>query len=217
EPLMLAVGIGALKFFMQPGGPVPPFLYAVVGYAPYFAFRAIINRASAAFQANSSLMYHRQVRLLDILLARNLLEMSAVTCVLVVILAGALWVIGFTPQSVPMVVASMLLMFAFANGLSLLVAAGCARWEMLERLIHIYTYISLPFSGALFSLHSMPKEFREALLWNPQANLHEMVRDGMFGDLMPTYYDFPYVLAWVLGVNLLGLAAVRAVRSRLEF
>jgi capsular polysaccharide transport system permease protein len=218
EPLLLASGIGLMKSIIRAGDlPVPMFLFAVVGYAPYFAFRAIINRASSAFQANMTLMYHRQVRLMDIMVARNILEMVAVTCVLLVVVTGSAWFTGFLPNSVPTVLAGLMLMFAYANGLALLVAAAAARWEVTDKIIHPLTYISLPFSGALFSLHYLPMHFREVLLWNPQANMHEMVRDGMFGDVIPAYYDVTYAVVWVVMVNLLGIAAVRAVRAKLEF
>jgi capsular polysaccharide transport system permease protein len=219
EPLLLASAIGLLKIMTRAPNPsgVSPFLFAMVGYAPYFAFRAIINRASTAFQANMTLMYHRQVRLVDIMLARNLLEMGAVTCVLVIVVAGSAWWAGSTPHDLPTLVAALLLLFAFANGLGLMVAAGAARWEIVDRIVHPLTYISLPFSGALFALHYLPRQMREILLWNPQANIHEMMRDGMFGDMLPSYYDLTYILGWVVLVNLLGLAAVRVVRARLEF
>ncbi|MGX9962101.1 ABC transporter permease [Roseomonas sp. F4] len=219
EPLLLATAIGLLKSLISSRemGHVPPFLFVVIGYAPYFAFRAIINRATTAFQANMTLMYHRQVRLVDIMLARNLLEMGAVTCVLLVVISGTAWWTGMSPHSVPTLVAALMLLFAFANGLGLLVAAGAARWEVVDRIVHPLTYVALPFSGALFALHFLPRRWREVLLWNPQANIHEMMRDGMFGDMIPAYYDIYYIVGWVVAVNLLGLAAVRAVRTRLEF
>ncbi|MDP3415753.1 ABC transporter permease [Falsiroseomonas sp.] len=219
EPLLLASAIGILKSLFSPGGTgaVPTFLFVVVGYAPYFAFRAIINRATTAFQANMTLMYHRQVRLLDIMVARNLLEMSAVTCVLLLVIASTSWLTSFAPHNLPTMMLALLLLFGFANGLALLIAAGAARWEVVDRIVPPMTYISLPFSGALFALHYLPRGWRELLLWNPQVHMHEMLRDGMFGDLIPAYYSTPYLLAWVLGLNLLGLAAVRAVRTRLEF
>lgn len=218
EPLLLATVIGTLKSLLRTEYPgVPMFLFVVVGYAPYFAFRSIIGRAASAFQANMTLMYHRQVRMIDIMLARNLLEMGAITCVLLIVLTGTVWITDFTPHNLPTMVFGLLLLFAFANGLGLLVAAGAARWEVVERMVHPFTYLSLPFSGALFALHSLPRQWREILLWNPQANLHEMIRDGMFGDLIPAYYDVTYVVGWVVMVNMLGMAAVRAVRTRLEF
>ncbi len=219
EPLVLASLIGALKSLVGAGGmsTVPPFLFAFIGYAPYFGFRSIVNRASSAFNANSTLLYHRQVQLLDILLARNLLEMAAVICVLTLVIVGSVWLTSFAPNNILTMVFAILLLFGFSNGLALLVAAGTARWEVLDRIVHPLTYLALPFSGAFFALHYMSRYLREFLLWNPQVHIHEMLRDGMFGDLIPAYYDVFYVLGWVVVLNLLGLAAVRAVRAKLEF
>jgi hypothetical protein len=44
-----------------------------------------------------------------------------------------------------------------------------------------------------------------------------MVRDCMFGDIIPAYWDLGYILAFVIGFNLLGFLAMRAVRPKLEF
>lgn len=66
-------------------------------------------------------------------------------------------------------------------------------------------------------MHFMPRYVREFLLWNPQVHIHEMLRDSMFGDQIPAYYDVVYLFGWVVVLNLIGLAAVRAVRTRLEF
>ena len=54
------------------------------------------------------------------------------------------------------------------------------------------------------------------MLWMPLVHVHEMIRDGQFGDHLTSYYSYPYLIGWVLGVNLLGLAALRAVRPRLD-
>jgi capsular polysaccharide transport system permease protein len=219
EPLLLSLAIATLKWTFDRFGHtgVPIFMFAVIGYAPYFAFRTIVNRSVTAFQANMTLMYHRQVRLFDIVVARNLLESAAVTTVLAVVIGASAWLVDMRPHSVPALVGGLLLMFLYSHGLSMLVAAGSARWEAVERMVHPLTYLALPFSGAFFALHWLPPSWRDVLLWNPQANMHEMVREGMFGDFLPTYYSLEYIVAWVVGLNLLGMAALRAVRPRLEF
>ncbi len=224
EPLTLASAIGILHWFLagRHGGDglksgVPIFLFYVVGYAPYFAFRSIVNRAPTAFQANMTLMYHRQVRPLDVMLARNILEVAAVTGALVLLIGGSAWVINTVPDSIPTMAAALAMMFALANGLAMMAAAAAARWEVVDRLIHPLTYLSLPFSGAFIPLHALPPSWRELMLWNPQPNLHEMLREGMFGHLIVSHYDVGYVMAWVLCLNLFGLAALRAVRVKMEF
>jgi capsular polysaccharide transport system permease protein len=56
---------------------------------------------------------------------------------------------------------------------------------------------------------------RDVLLWNPQVHVHEMMREGFFGGRLQSYYDIGYVCFSVAAANLLGLAALRAVRPSL--
>lgn len=218
EPMLLAFAIGTLKHLMDRGGHygVPPFMFGVIGYAPYFAFRGMINQASGALTANMTLLYHRQIKLFDIMLARGLLQSAVVTTVLLVVITGASWLVSMTPHSVPILVAGLMMMLLYSHGLAMLVAAGTAAFELTDRVVHPLTYLALPFSGAFIPMHSLPPSWREALLWNPQVHFHEMMRDGMFGDLIPPYYDVPYALSWAIAFNLLGMFALRAARPNLE-
>lgn len=218
EPMILALAIGTLKLLMDRGGHggVPPFIFGVIGYAPYFAFRGMINQASGALTSNMTLLYHRQIKLFDIMLARGLLQSAVVTLVLLVVIAGAAWLVEMTPHSIPHLVGGLILILLYSHGLAMLVAAGTAAFELTDRLVHPLTYLALPFSGALTPMHVLPPSWREVMLWNPQPHFHEMMRDGMFGDLLPAYYDVPYAMSWVLVVNLLGMFALRAARPKLE-
>jgi capsular polysaccharide transport system permease protein len=222
EPLMLASAIAVFHWLVRRRGAegygdIPVFLFYVIGYAPYFAFRAIINRAPSAFHANMTLMYHRQVRLTDVVVARNVLEASAVMAVLVLVIGGSAWLVSLFPDDILLVAAALAMMLLYANGLSMLVAAAAARWEVVDRIVHPLTYLSLPISGAFLPVHHLPESWRDMLLWNPQVNMHEMVREGMFGEMMISHYHVDYTVACVVIVNLLGLAALRAVRPKLEF
>jgi capsular polysaccharide transport system permease protein len=220
EPLLLAGAIATMKWAMGAGHGypgIPIFVFTLVGYLPYFTFRAIIARAPGTLQANMTLLYHSQIKLLDVVLARHALELAAVITVMALIVVGvAIWA-DMPPNNVPMLMVGLVLLFLYAHGLGLCAAALSASSEVAEKLIHPLVYLSLPLSGALVALDSMPPYIRNILLWNPQANMHEMIRDGFFGNLMRTYYDIPYTMFWVAFFNLLGLAALRAVRPKLEF
>jgi capsular polysaccharide transport system permease protein len=219
EPLMLSSCIAALHWVSGhssvPG--VSVFVFYIVGYTPFFAFRAIISRASGAFHSNMTLMYHRQVRLFDIVVARHLLETAAILAVLTLVVIGVVLVTEKLPYSLPALVAGSLMMLLYAHGLGLLAAAVASVSDAAERLIHPLIYLSMPISGAFFTMHSMPTSVRNVMLWNPQVHFHEMVREGMFGDVLISYFDVPYMVTAILVVNLLGMCAMRAVRPRLEF
>ncbi|MBP0491196.1 ABC transporter permease [Pararoseomonas indoligenes] len=218
EPLFLGMMVGLMHSAhgrSMPGG-VDPFLFSLVGYVPFFMFRAIVNRAGSALHSNLTLLFHRQVTPVDVLVSRNLLEAASVVGVIVIILAGGAWLTGIWPANPALIFFCLLLMFLLCNGIAMNVAALVARWEVTERLIHPITYLSMPLSGAFFALHWLPTEIREILLWNPLVSLHEGIRAGVFGDAFPSYYDLRYVGWCILIVNLLGLLSLRTARRKLE-
>jgi capsular polysaccharide transport system permease protein len=220
EPLLLALAIASIKSLYEIGHSYPGisvFVFALVSYLPYFTFRAIVGRAPGTLQQNMTLLYHSHIKLIDVVLARHLLEMGAVMTVMALISFGVAIYLDMPPANVPVLVLGLVLLFLLAQGLGLLAAAAAAVSELAERLIHPLIYLSLPLSGALIALDSLPPNLRDILLWNPQANIHEMVREGFFGNLLPSHFDVGYTLFWVALLNLLGLAALRAVRPRLIF
>ncbi len=220
EPLMLGLTIGYIKTLTRGGyhfGGVSPFVLGIISYLPFFAFRGIVSRGTSIVSGNMPLMYHRQIQFFDIAIARNALESMAIFGVVSLICLGVAWINGTPPYSIPLMAFGLLAMCLYANGLAMLLGAGCAVSETIDRLAHPLTYLMLPFSGAFFPLHSIPPAFREALLWNPQPHFHEMLRYGMFGPAIPSYFDIPYAIGAIAIVNLLGMSALRAVRPKLTF
>ncbi|WP_376099451.1 ABC transporter permease [Roseomonas sp. CCTCC AB2023176] len=217
EPLFLGVMVGLMHSVTDKGviGGVDPFYFSVMGYVPFFMFRTIVGRSAAALHANLTLLFHRQVTPLDIVLARNILEGVAVLGVVLLIIAVASWVTESLPHDPSLVVVALLMSFLLANGLSMCVAGLTARWEGLERLVHPITYLMLPISGAFFAVAQMPPEWRELLVWSPLVHPHEAIREGIFGPRIPSYADFGYLSLWILGTNLLGVAALRGARRKL--
>ena len=76
EPLMFAMFVGI--FWREFKGPyeagVNVIAFVVSGYLPLVFFRSTVSRAVSSFTANGSLMYHRQVKILDLIMVRFLVE-----------------------------------------------------------------------------------------------------------------------------------------------
>lgn len=167
EPLLLAGAIAAFKWGTEMGRTIPGvsiFVFTLVGYLPYFTFRAIVARAPGTLKSNMTLLYHSRIKLIDVVLARHMLEMAAVFTVMTFLAIGmAIWA-DILPAGVPILVLALLLLFLLANGLGLLAAAASAVSVIAERLIQPLVYLSLPFSGALMALHHLDPAFRAVLL-----------------------------------------------------
>ncbi len=217
EPLLLGTAIGALHFTTGHGlpGGLHVLYFWVTGYVPFYMFRSVINRAPSAVVANQSLLYHRRITLLDILLARNLLEGAAVMGTLLIFLAGFGMALNIWPKQPALVVLGMVSMLAMGHGAGLILAAGAIYTDLVDRVIHLFTYVSMPFTGAFFMVFWLPTDLQRQALWIPLVHCFEMIRRGLFGTEVPTTYDVPYMLTWIIMLNLAGLLTLRLARRRL--
>ena len=193
------------------------FSFVATGVIPYNLFTNSVNRVADSIDGNKALLYYPQVRPIDLVIARSLLEFCTYIAVFIALLGGhALFTREFaidSPLAVigGMALASMLgtafgLVFCGLNELSNL--AERARGPIMRPLFWI--------SGIYFTASTLPPEARRVMLWNPVLHVTELVREGWFETYTDDHVNVPYVLAWVLGLALVGLLLERAVRGRIE-
>jgi ABC-type polysaccharide/polyol phosphate export permease len=99
----------------------------------------------------------------------------------------------------------------------LLIGAGTAFSEIVERLWHPAAYLLFPLSGAAFMVDWLPPAMQKVVLLLPMVHGTEMLREGYFGNVVPTHYDVGYMAMSSLVLSLAALYVVREVSRRLEF
>lgn len=219
EPMILGGALAILhsvKGVSLPGNLSPAAFY-IVGYTPYYLFRAIINRAPYGIRGNAALFYHRQVTYFDVMLARNALDTA--TVIIAIFLMIAL-LASFNEQQWPTdpvkIAVGVLYIGLFSHGVALLIVSATV-WgaETIERLVHPFTYLMIPFTGAFIMIWWLPTELQWWFLWIPTIHMFELVREGQFGPVVPYHYDLIYMTTSTVLVNLLGMLALRSVRGKL--
>ncbi len=218
EPLLFAVLVGLLWRGMK--GPseygVDIFSFVVSGYIPLVLFRSSISRAVQSFTANGSLMYHRQIKVLDIIMVRCFLEIVGhmMAYLFIALVLGAF---GFFPW--PYDIGFMLLgwgyyaLFTFA--VCLVVAPLSEMSEALEKFMPVTAYMMVPFSGAFFIVSALTPEAANLVLFSPPVHGMEMMRYGLFGPSIDPQFDYFYPLTFCLPCMAFGLLLCRMVRKRL--
>ena len=120
EPLLLTLVIVLLWKFLRADrvSSLNIIAFVITGYPMAMMWRNVSNRAIGAIAANASLLYHRNVRVLDTIFARMLLEIAGATIAQIVIMAVLIAIrwIDF-PQDVFYMLLAWLLMAMFAVGL----------------------------------------------------------------------------------------------------
>jgi capsular polysaccharide transport system permease protein len=219
EPMLFTLGVTTLWTLIKAthGTSLPITAFAVTGYSSILLWRNCSNRVVKAIEANHSLMYHRNVRVFDVLAARLILEICGATVsmiVLTVFFSSLGWM--NLPVDILTVMIGWLLLAWFAFALSLVIGAASERSELIERVWHIFTYLLFPLSGAGFMVDWLPKVAQDYILWVPMVHATEMIRHGYFGNLVRTYEDPTYIFLFNSALTLIGLALVRETGRRVE-
>ena len=218
EPLLfslLIVTIHSTRGRFSGDGLRTTFEFFSVGYLLFFKFRGIVNRAGNTIPSNRGLLFHRQVTLPDLFIARHLIESVAVTGVLGVFLVIAVAMGGDPPESSVQMICALALMLLLAQGLAFLVGAATAEWDQVDRIVQLLSILLLPFCGVFFMVEWLPEWMQEIVLWVPTVHVFELLREGQFGDKVTATYDLRYLAYWILVPHLLGLAALRITRQRI--
>lgn len=217
EPMLFTVGVTILWSLagLHQNSPIPIVAFAVTGYSSVLLWRNMPGRTVYAIEPNLALMYHRNVKVIDIFLARLSLEALGAT-ISFMALATVATALGWMamPHDVLKVLTGWLMLMWFGFSLALLLGALSCRSELVEKFWHPAAYILFPLSGAAFMVEWLPRAAQEAVLWLPMVHGVEYLRDGYFGDTIKTHHDLVYMAAWCLGLTALGLAEER-VSSRL--
>ena len=220
EPMLFTLGVATLwtAAGLHHGSPIPIVAFAVTGYSSVLMWRNSANRSGGAIAQNKPLLFHRNVRVIDVLLTRVALEVGGATCSFVALSTLFTFIGWMPPPDDPLKVVFGWLMLAwFGVSLALVIGAGTAFSDIVERLWHPAAYLLFPISGAAFMVEWLPVGLQKFVLLLPMVHGVEMLRAGYFGNVVPTHYDVGYMALCCLVLSLVGLCLVREASRRVEF
>ena len=212
EPMMFTLGVTALWTATKSihGSDLPIVAFAITGYSSVLLWRNMPGRCIGAIAPNLSLLYHRNVRPIDIYAARLILEAAGVTMSFVFLVCFFTF-IGWLelPEDVLQIAAGWLMLAWFGSALALFLGALSETSETVEKLWHPAAYILFPLSGAAFLVDALPDAAQKIVLLLPMVHGVEALREGYFGSAITAHYDLAYMALWNVVLTLLGLAQTR--------
>jgi len=191
--------------------------FVISGYIPITLFRHCVSRTAMIFTANGSLMYHRQIKVLDFILVRFLIELLGGMMAYLFIGLILIFFDAFPmPANIGLFLAGWMLYALFTLSICLIIAPASEMSEVVEKFIPVTTYIMIPFSG-LFSMQSwLTPSLRGYLAWSPFVNAMEMMRKGLWGPDITAYYNPWNPIFCTVVAAVIGLALCRRVRRTLS-
>lgn len=218
EPMLFTTGVTILWTIAKAahGSSLPIVAFALTGYSSVLLWRNMPARCIGAVEPNLALMYHRNVRVIDVFLARLILEAGGATISFVTL--GLFYTyIGWLdpPRDVLTVVEGWLMIAWFGSSLAMFLGALAEKSELVERLWHPVQYLAFPLSGAAFMVDALPPVAQHYILYVPMVNGVELVREGYFGNEVRVHYDLPYMVGCCVALSLLALAQVAVVNREI--
>jgi ABC-type polysaccharide/polyol phosphate export permease len=214
EPMMFTLGVTALWTLSgaSHGSSFPIAAFAITGYSSVLLWRNMTGRCTSAIGPNLALMYHRQVKVIDIFVARLLLEAAAAT-ISFVVLSVLFSFLGWInpPEDIGKVLIGWFMLAWFGFSLAILVGALSEQSELVEKIWHPMSYLLFPLSGAAFMVEALPKAAQEVVLLLPMVHGVEILREGYFGSTFKAHYDIAYMALVCSGLTLLALANTRKI------
>ena len=192
--------------------------WLLVGITAFMLFRDGVTRSIGAIDANKGLFNYRQIKPIDPVLMRTVLEGLLKSLVFIILLGGALLlgfdILPFEPLGAILVWLSVWLLGA---SLGLVVSVVTTLVEEAGRIIKMLIFPLYFLSGAMFPLQILPHYIQQYVLYNPIAHGLESIRLQFFeGYHTLDGISLLYLYYWIFAAAALGLALHVKFASRLR-
>lgn len=217
EPISFVLVLTALRSFKKSGDffggeshniPFPVFF--MLGYVSYQLFSKLLTQSAAAINANQGLFNYRQVRPIDAIQARGLLEVLTFSSVMLIFMTNFWW-FGFDAKITdPLKFCSVLILLSMlGGGVGMIICVGQLRFPEMGKVVPILTRPLFFISGIFFSLNDIPIEYQKYLLWNPVLHAIELIRNACYPMYNADSVSLVYLAFSALVVVFFGLSLYR--------
>ncbi|VVS92366.1 ABC transporter permease [Desulfoluna spongiiphila] len=187
-----------------PGIDYPMFL--MTGMVSWRLFASLVSRSLPAMKSNQGLFIYRQVKPIDSLISRMLVECLVYFFVFISFVAAG-YFLGYDIRvaNIPALIASFagVILFGFFVGLGGSLASYYS--DTIPRVINLCMRPMFYSSGIFFVVATVPDKFRWMLLLNPMLQWNELVRASYFATYSADLVNPLYIGAWLLGSSYASL------------
>ncbi|NDY57952.1 ABC transporter permease [Desulfovibrio sulfodismutans] len=188
---------------------VPVMAFVISGYIIMWGVRFHIQRAIGILNTNISFLYHKNVKILDIFIARGLMQCMATTfCFILLVVLIAVGAIKF-PDNAALVIYSWFFVQWYGLSMSILTGSISGYHPLGMRICLIIAVCHVFMTGAFFMVSWVPAPYRDIVMVFPMVHATEMMRDGLFGNTATTYYSINYLISSNIVCSYIALAACR--------
>ena len=181
-------------------------VFMASGFIAFNMFRNILSRSIGSFTANKGLFNYKQVKPIDTIIARTVVEVfMAGIIILIFISIGFLFNYNIEPKNLLMVTFGYFWLILFSFSVGLVAAIGNVFFVSIGKFIGILSFGLLIFSAVFYPIISLPVEAQQILFYNPLVHFMEMIHGYYIPELDDRFVDYRYMLFWTITPLFIGM------------
>lgn len=189
-------------------------LFFATGLMPVLTLTYVSRFMSSSIVANKNMLSFPAVHLMDIVLARSLLEFVAIV-ISVIILVVILLSLGtdpfpYRPEQALM---CMAVTAVLAVGVGIIISVIAAMVPTMALVYALFTVLVYLASGGPIYLDTFPEEIVYLFSFNPAFQSVAWMRQAYYQGYTPPFLDKTYLLLWAVCSLAVGLTMERALRK----
>ena len=197
--------------------PIDIRLFFFTGIIPWLLFSRGVGMAAGAIDANRPLLDFPQVKVIDVVIARIILDFSTIFIVSIIYLLLFHYLIyPVRIASVGLVIVGLMVSSLLGMGFGLIGSAIKLYFNGYDNIQSIFMRVLFFTSGIFFFGSTLPAGIGDWLVFNPVLHLVEWVRDCFFYDFRSDFYTPYYPIVFSLVLIFIGLAAERVTRHKIR-
>jgi len=220
EPMLFTVLVAVLWSFIRLHSDkygINVYAFALTGYSTVMFWRNMPSHCIGAMKANTVLLYHKNVKAMDVYAARILLEGMGATMSFLILTIIYIWVgLIQVPENILLVILGWSMTGWFGLSLGLFIGTLSEFSDIVPKLWSPISYLLFPLSGAIFMVAYLPPQMQNVILLLPMVHGVECIRDGFFGSIVETRYDLSYMASVNLVLMIMAVAQLRILSKNIN-
>jgi len=190
--------------------------FLALNFTAFNLFKNIANKSMSAFSANKGLFIYKQVKPIDTVFARTLVEIYITgIIILIFVFIGFYFGYDLDVKDLPMVFLGFVLIILFGVSVGIFIAVGNYFYQSIGKVFNILMTFLMFGSAVFYSVEMLPKDFQNAVLLNPLTHIMEMIHGYYFYTLDDSFVDYNYIFIWILSLLFMGLSLYRIYEKRI--
>lgn len=181
-------------------------VFITLGFIGFNLFRHIVDRSLTAFPANKGLYAYKQVKPIDTIIARFLVEvLISVIITLLFVSIGFYFEFDMNVQNLGLLILGFIWLMFFSLSFGIFASVVVVFSDSFKKVIKLILSPLMFISAVFYAMQDVPQVLQEILYFNPLTHFMEMIHANYFYVLEDSFVDYGYILIWTIVPLYIGL------------